>query len=153
MLNMPPRLQRLTHSLADGEAIIASLQEPAQVSAMIAAADKGLPSVVGVSRALLDRFGSRIRETIYKQYSGMAVRWIIEQHGFQVLDQGVKISGDPVYASGTRYVRRATTSASAQSSTTDEKRTDIIERFVSVLNVAELHQLVRAAQTQLSRGC
>jgi hypothetical protein len=65
----------------------------------------------------------------------------------------VKISGDPVYASGTRYVRRATTSASAQSSTTDEKRTDIIERFVSVLNVAELHQLVRAAQTQLSRGC
>jgi hypothetical protein len=106
---------------------------------------------VGISRALLDRFGSKIKQTTYKQYAGMAIRWIIEQHDFQILDQGVKISDDPVFASGTRYVRRERTTASAQSSITDEKRTDIIERFVSVLNVAELHQLVRAAQAQLSR--
>jgi hypothetical protein len=151
MPNMPPRLQRLTHSLADGEAIIAFLQEPAQVSAMIAAADRGLPSVVGVSRPLLDRFGSKVKQTIHKQYTGMAVRWIIEQHGFQVLDQGVKISGDPVYASGTRYVRREPTTARAHLPIADEKQIDIIERFVSVLDVPELHQLVRAAQAQLSR--
>lgn len=139
------RLRRSAAALGDaGVEILEWLHEPEQRAALIKAADMGLPSVAGISKAFVAEFDKDAGKTmVIRQFVGRAVKNVMEDSGYEPADTGVKLPGDPVFRTGTRYRRR-------DEQERGDDKTPLLERFVAILGVAELRQLEKLVHIALA---
>jgi hypothetical protein len=88
-----------------GRSLWAALTSASYVAAMTTATALGHPAVAGIESELLRDFGRDVLDDRVKQMIGHMVRQIMEQRGFVIDQQKVKIDSIPFYA-GTRYKAR-----------------------------------------------
>lgn len=105
------RAQRLAANVSNGEAILALLRK--SLPEMLAAADRSLPAVTAVSAALARKFSADMAHTPVRQFVGLAIKAIMEEAGYEVAQQGVRINDDPLFTVGAVYRRRAQAQADA----------------------------------------
>jgi hypothetical protein len=96
-----------------GQSLWAFLNERDNIIRMETATFLGRPAVEPLSPKLLERFGNEVRRDRVKQCLGHMVRQILEARGYQLDRQNVRIVGDNMFASGTRYKSARPASAGA----------------------------------------
>jgi hypothetical protein len=97
------RLRRLTRTVPEGEKVLALLAREAP--RLIRAADSGIPPVSAVSAKLYQLFPTATRSVSFRQFVGIAVKAVLEDHGFAVEKAGIKLRGDKVFVTGSSYRR------------------------------------------------
>lgn len=90
-----------------GEAIWKFLIRPDNVVRMQTATDLGLAAVEPLGRGLLAEFGIEVAEDRIKQFIGHATRQVMEALGYFLDRQGMRITGENMFASASRYRSRA----------------------------------------------
>lgn len=70
------------------------------------ASDLGRPALEAVEEPLLERFGAEVLDDRVKQMIGHMTRQVMEQDGYVVDAQNVKITGGAPFSRATRYRRR-----------------------------------------------
>lgn len=93
-----------TANTALGRALWAFLTKEETLHAMEVASDLSQPAVAGIEEALLKKFGDKVLEDRIKQLIGHMVRQAMEQRGFIVDQNDVKMNSVP-FSKGTRYRR------------------------------------------------
>ncbi|MCV2420042.1 hypothetical protein [Paucibacter sp. DJ2R-2] len=136
-----PRVQRLAATIANGQSLIELASTPNFIAALHQATDEGRPAVAGVGamvQAHLQGTDGRSARSLI----GMAVRQIMEQTGFELEKEGVKLRGDEVFSAGSRYRRKPTMLAQSVSES-------LLTRILAGLNDSELKQLIAMSKAQL----
>ena len=95
------RAERAASALVNGTEILDALKGARRD--LVASAKQSRPPVAAVSGMLLERFGAEVKRLPVRQFIGLAVRAILEDAGFEVAYSGVRINGDPIFASGSVY--------------------------------------------------
>jgi len=87
----------------------------------VTAVSSALKTLVGATDAML---------APVKQFTGLCVRAVLEEEGFELAETGVRLSNDPVFRTGSVYRRN---------SASDSK--DLLARFVESLSDDEARRL------------
>jgi hypothetical protein len=107
------------------------IQEPKSRRLLVAAAEAGVPAVTAVSGKLQELVGLKDAKLApVKQFTGLCVRAVLEEEGFEVVGAGVRLSNDPVFSTGSVYRRR-----------TDTGSTDLLARIAASLTDEEARRL------------
>jgi hypothetical protein len=108
---------------------------------LIAAAKAGVPPVTAISPELAALVGPKdVKLPPVKQFAGLCVRAILEEEGFQLADKGVRISKDPVFRTGSTYVRVNDDRAAGRT---------LLARFVQVLSDEEARELLQLLSNRI----
>jgi hypothetical protein len=128
------KTRRAAQSIVGGDRLLGKLTSPAYVREMENGVEENVPPVSKISHLLQEHFTSEpdIAALPVRQFIGMAVRAILAEKGYEVEERGVRISGDPVFRSGSTY--RLVTKD-------DEEEEDLLVRFVGMLTKDELRRL------------
>ena len=89
-----------------GQALWAFLNEPETRLRLSTASDLARPALEAVEEPLLARFGADVLEDRVKQMIGHMTRQVMEQEGYVVDAQNVKMTGGAQFSRATRYRRR-----------------------------------------------
>ncbi|MBZ9772613.1 hypothetical protein [Mesorhizobium sp. CO1-1-8] len=129
------RARRAAKSIVGGTTLLSALTSPRYIALMKTAVEEEVPPVSMISSLLTEELAADVdlRAVPVKQFIGMAVKAILEAEGFEVMETGVRIAGDPVFRSGATY----------QPAAGPEEPDDLLARFVAMLSVDELHQVQR----------
>jgi hypothetical protein len=102
-LKFSPKTQllRAARTLTNGEAILEVVWS--QRPAIIAAAERGVPPVSAISEALADQFRDDMDGAPARQFVGAAVKVLLAESDFEVLQTGVRLFRDPVFRTGAVY--------------------------------------------------
>src|SRR5690349_15554831 len=101
-----PRILRMAFALKNGTEYLSWLRAPEQRAALVAAAEKGLPSVAGISQNFRTHFGANAaKDMVTRQFIGTVVKAVMIEEGYVIDGSGVKLAGDPIFSSGSRYRR------------------------------------------------
>jgi hypothetical protein len=146
MASIDRKLRRSAAALGDtGSEILQWLHEPEQRAALVHAAERGLPSVAGISSAFVAKFGKNAGKTmVIRQFVGRAVKIIMEEQRYLPADTGVKLPNDQVFRTGTRYSPRSERADA-------DGTTPLLGRIVAALNADELLQLQQLIRKALRR--
>lgn len=122
------RAQRSARAVLHGSEILEFVQEPKTRRLLVTAAETGAPPVTAISSALKTLVGKADAKLApVKQFTGLCVRAVLEEEGFELAETGVRLSNDPVFRTASVYKR---ISASGK---TDE----LLVRFIEILTDAE----------------
>ena len=98
------RTYRASQTLVNGPSVLNYLLASTTVATLVAAAEEGVPPVSRISEGLREEFGEIIIKPMpMRQFIGSAVRAILEGHGFEVAERGVRLPTDKVFNSGATY--------------------------------------------------
>jgi hypothetical protein len=128
------KVRRAAKSLVEGRALLERLTEDDAIELMKEAIEEEVPPVSKISQLLLDDLSDKIEFTSMpvRQFVGQAVKAILVGEGFRVMETGVRISGDPVFRTGSTY----------EPIEPDEDATDdLLARFIATLNNEELDRV------------
>ena len=129
------RVIRSARALHDGPRILELIQQPRTRERLIAAAASGAPPVTAISGRLMEVVGARnAKLSPVKQFTGLCIRAVLEEEGFQVAAKGVRVSNDPVFQTGSTYER-----APIEKTT----KPTFWERFAESLTPDEAKELLR----------
>jgi hypothetical protein len=107
------------------------LQEAKIRRLLVAAADSGAPPVTAISGKLLELVGPKdAKLTPVRQFTGLCVRAVLEEEGFELAEVGVRLSQDPVFRTGAVYRRQSASES-----------TDLLSRLVESLTDEEAGRL------------
>jgi hypothetical protein len=136
MSRIMQRAQRSTRAVLHGAEILKFVQQAKTRRLLIAAAESGAPPVTAISGKLQELVGP-IDAKLHpvRQFTGLCVRAVLEEEGFEVAQTGVRLSNDPVFRTASVYKRTIATGNS------DE--TELLERFIASLNDAEARQALK----------
>jgi hypothetical protein len=127
------RAQRSARAVLWGKEILKFIQEPRTRRKLAAAAESGSPPVTAISSKLLELVGpTDAKLTPVKQFTGLCVRAVLEEDGFELADTGVRLSKDPVFRTGSVYSRKKNASGA----------TELLARFVASLTDEEARRLM-----------
>jgi hypothetical protein len=130
------RARRSARAVRYGTEILEFVQEPKTRRLLVAAAESGAPAVTAISGKLQELVGPKYANLApIKQFTGLCVRAVLEEEGFEVAQTGVRLSNDPVFRTASVYKRTIAIGNS------DE--TELLERFIASLNDAEARQALR----------
>ena len=119
-----------------GTEILEFVQETKARRLLVAAAESGAPAVTAISGKLPELVGPKYANLApIKQFTGLCVRAVLEEEGFEVAQTGVRLSNDPVFRTASVYKRTIAIGNS------DE--TELLERFIASLNDAEARQALK----------
>ena len=119
-----------------GTEILEFVQETKARRLLVAAAESGAPAVTAISGKLQELVGPKYANLApIKQFTGLCVRAVLEEEGFEVAQTGVRLSNDPVFRTASVYKRTIAIGNS------DE--TELLERFIASLNDAEARQALK----------
>lgn len=125
------RARRSARAVLHGTEILEFVQEPNTRRLLIAAAELGSPPVTAISHKLQELVGPKDAKLApVKQFTGVCVRAVLEEGGFELADTGVRLSNDPVFRTGSVYRRRS-----------NSKSTDLLVRFVESLTDDEARRI------------
>ncbi|NKK58827.1 hypothetical protein GFM44_23300 [Rhizobium leguminosarum bv. viciae] len=127
------KARRGAKSIVGGEPLLAALTSSRYIQLMEQGVAKSLPPVSMISDLLVEQFEGKVdlESNPVKQFIGSAVRAILSDLGYEVDETGVRIKNDPIFRSGSTYVKIDS----------EEEDDDILSRFVAMLNVDELQRL------------
>jgi methanogenic corrinoid protein MtbC1 len=98
------RTYRAAQTLVNGPPVLNYLQADTTIAILVAAAEEGVPPVSRISEGLRKQFGEiTVKPMPMRQFIGSAVRAILEGHGFEVAERGVRLPTDKVFSSGATY--------------------------------------------------
>ena len=89
-----------------GQGLWTFLNEPETRLRLCTASDLVRPALEAVEEPLLERFGADVLEDRVKQMIGHMTRQVMEQEGYVVDAQNVKMTGGAPFSRATRYRRR-----------------------------------------------
>lgn len=89
-----------------GQALWAFLNEAETRLRLRTASDLGRPALEAVEEPLLERFGIEVLDDRVKQMIGHMTRQVMEQEGYVVDAQNVRMTGGAPFSRATRYRRR-----------------------------------------------
>jgi hypothetical protein len=125
------RARRSARAVPHGTEILEFMQEPKTRRLLVAAAEAGVPAVTAISGKLQALVGLKdVKLAPVKQFTGLCVRAVLEEEGFELAGVGVRLSNDPVFRTGSVY-RRHTESNSA----------DLLARIAASLTDDEARRL------------
>ena len=105
MLKYEPARFASTYEKESGSEIWNFLNEPESIIRMETATYLSRPAIESLSPFLLNRFGERIRKDRIKQMAGHMVRQVLENNGYRVDRNNVRINREGnIFSSATRYV-------------------------------------------------
>jgi hypothetical protein len=135
------KARRTAKGITGGTALLSALTSPRYIALMKTAVEEEVPPVSMISSLLAEELAADadLMANPVKQFIGMAVKAILEAEGFEVMESGVRITGDRIFKSGTTY----------QPASGPEEPDDLLVRFVAMLNVDELQQVQRLVQAAL----
>lgn len=140
------QVRRSAAAIEGGEALLAMIQ--AQRPALVDAADAGLPPVSALSAGLKAHFPALVTITPVRQFIGTAVKSVLEQEGYEVVQSGVRLLRDPVFSTGSLYRKRVPASKTASERVSEE----IFSRLVEGLRPQERRTLVRILKRSLGEA-
>ena len=130
------RARRSARAVLRGTEILELVRKPRTRRLLIAAAESGAPPVTAISSKLRELVGAEDAKLApVKQFTGLCVRAVLEEEGFELAQTGVRLSNDPVFRTASVYKRTIATGNS------DE--TQLLERFIASLNDAEARQALK----------
>jgi hypothetical protein len=97
------RAKRAARALHRGDEILAFVGQREVRASLVAAAKAGVPPVASISEELKAKIGEEVTSLPVRSFVGICVRAILEEEGFEVAEKGVRISGDPVFRTGSVY--------------------------------------------------
>ncbi|TAY16708.1 hypothetical protein ELH91_07935 [Rhizobium leguminosarum] len=105
-----------------GDTLLGKLTSQPYINEMKKGVEENVPPVSKISHLLQEHFVSvpDITALAVRQFVGMAVRAILAEEGYEVEERGVRISGDPVFRSGSTY---------RLVKTDEEEEEDLLVRF------------------------
>jgi hypothetical protein len=125
------RARRSARAVLHGTEILKFVQEPKTRRLLIAAAESGAPAVTAISGKLQELVGPEdARLHPVRQFTGLCIRAVLEEDGFELADAGVRLSNDPVFRTGAVYRRRD-----------DSDSTDLLARLVETLTDDEARRV------------
>lgn len=89
-----------------GQELWSFLNEDVMRVRLRTASDLGRPALEAVEEPLLERFGADVLDDRVKQMIGHMTRQVMEQEGYIVDAQNVKVTGGAPFSRATRYRRR-----------------------------------------------
>jgi hypothetical protein len=100
------RATRSARAILHGPKILEQIQQTKVRRLLVAAAQSGVPPVTAISDKLLEILPRKdAKLTPVKQFTGLCVRAVLEEEGFDVAETGVRVSNDPVFRTGATYRR------------------------------------------------
>ena len=139
------RAERAARSVPKGQEILNFLREDKTRRTLTAAAAAGDPPVAAISRGLVERVGPKdVKSAQVKQFTGLSVRAVLEEEGFEVARTGVWLGDDPVFSTGAVYRKVTHQKTSAGGS-------DLLDRLSRSLNDDEAHRLFDILRKRLKR--
>lgn len=100
------RAKRSARAVLHGPAILEFVGQPRTRRLLAAAAESGTPPVTAISTRLLELIGAvDAKLAPIKQFTGLCVRAVLEEEGFELAQTGVRVSNDPVFRTGSTYQR------------------------------------------------
>jgi hypothetical protein len=154
---------RAADALPDGRTILEFLCRADITQLMCEAADADEVVVSRLSGPLLAALPHiNFHDHSVRRFIGVVTRAVLAEQGYEVRLRGTRVSGDPIFASGSRYARvqgapldvRPTANVSAApvrykaGSVADQP---LLTRMLSTLTDAELREVIKIAQSELSR--
>jgi hypothetical protein len=125
------RARRSARAVKRGPEILAFVQAPKSRQLLVAAAGTGAPPVTAISGKLQALIGPEFAKlTPIRQFTGLCVRAVLEEEGFEVAEVGVRLSNDAVFRTGAVYRRQ---------SASDSR--DLLSRFCENLTDEEATRL------------
>ena len=135
--------------MADAPSVLQKLMHEPLRSAMIRAADAGIPPATAVSGSLLDQLGPHIESSRFKRFIGAAVSWVMRLEGFEIAGQPTPVKNDRLFKSATRFIRRPVVTVAPSGGDVDPL--DLLRRIVSVLEADEIQMLASLVQGKFQR--
>lgn len=136
------RARRTARAVPHGQEIFELLQTPEPRAAIMAAADAGHPPVAAVSRLLIDAFGAEtMRTAAVKMFTGLCVSAVLED-SYTVSASRVRLSNDPLFSTGTVYVRKVTPEGTGT--------LDLLERIIGCLDDSEIGRAMALLEARRS---
>ncbi|MCC7428724.1 MAG: hypothetical protein IT557_17665 [Alphaproteobacteria bacterium] len=142
---LAPRLQRQIDGARYGASLYGFLRRKAP--AMRAASERGRPAVSAVSAELAAKFGAAAESRAFRQLAGQMIAQIMRAEGFVLVDNGVRLSHDALFATGARYARPDGGRAAAA----PPANMELLRRLVGALTPAELRALQALVQSRLGK--
>ncbi len=102
------RDMRSARAVLQGERILAFVRAPKTQRLLVKAAEEGAPPVTAISRQLLELIGRDAKLVPVRQFSGLCVRAVLEEQGFEIAETGVRVSKDPIFRTASTYRRIST---------------------------------------------
>ena len=128
------RAQRSARAVLHGPKILEFVSTPKVRAKLITAADTGAPPVTAISAALKTLVGTADTKLApVKQFTGLCVRAVLEEEGFELAETGVRLSNDPVFRTASVYRRTAAPG----------KTDELLVRFIEALTDAEARQALK----------
>ena len=138
------RAERAARSVPRGEEVLKFLKGEKARSALVAAASAGDPPVAAISRDLVELLGAKeLKSAQVKQFTGLCIRAILEEEGFEVERTGVWLGNDPVFSTGAVYRKMTSIKASGSS--------DLLDRLAKSLRDDEANRLFEILRKRLRK--
>ncbi len=100
------RAERSSRAVLHGAKILQLVCNPKNRERLVTAAKLGMPPVTAISSAVQKLVGENDAKLApIKQFTGLCVRAVLEEEGFELLETGVRISNDPIFRTGSVYQR------------------------------------------------
>lgn len=143
-IKFPPMVsaKRAAQAFTNGTAILDLIV--ANKAALIAAAEDGVAPVTVLSASLRAKFPADIKTAPVRQFVGTAIKAVLTDAGFEVLQTGVRLPRDPVFTTGAIY-RKA---SKKQDRETDAVR-DAYSSLVTGMTLAQKRILFDVLKTAL----
>lgn len=130
------RARRSARAVLHGTEILEFVQEPKTRRMLIATAELGAPAVTAISAKLQELIGPKDAKLApVKQFTGLCVRAVLEEEGFELAETGVRLSNDPVFRTASVYKRTLAPDKSGAM--------ELLERFIASLNDAEARRALK----------
>lgn len=98
---------RMATGIPFGKIILDYIRGPEARKLLCEAAETGRPPIGAISQRLRELVKADVLEQmLVKQFCGRAIRAVLAEEGFVPDQLGVRVRRDPVFATGTAYVRR-----------------------------------------------
>src|SRR5688572_30057920 len=101
------RAKRSAEAISRGPEIFAFVNGKVSRRKLLVAAETGVPPISALSDDLHKRFSPEITNPAVKQFVGLCVRAVLEEHGFDVYQPGVRLHKDRVFSTGSTYRKKA----------------------------------------------
>ena len=132
MLKSMRRARRSARAITHGREILELVQNTRSRKDLVKAAESGSPPVTAISAKLVDLVGLKEAKLApIKQFTGLCIRAVLEEEGFQVAETGVRLSNDAVFRTGAVYKRLHVE---------NEEAPDLLHRIITGLTDEEAKQ-------------
>ncbi len=101
------RAERTARAMAHGSEILQFVRHPKIRKLLVHAAEDSSPHITAISSDVQEIVGTNDPQTLasLKQFTGLCVRAVLEEEGFELVQTGVRVSKDPFFQTGSVYRR------------------------------------------------